>query len=87
MPHNLRSTELGVLQRPKHVETALNTSSKVAKKQLCVAMRLASIQTCSMVASCGLYGGRNSTVSTVRYCRSKGLSRGAAFGGDETHEP
>jgi len=77
MPHNLRSTELGVLQRSKHVETAVSTSSKVAKNRLCVAMRRASFQTRSTGASCGLYGGRNSRVSTARYFQSNGLSRTA----------
>jgi hypothetical protein len=48
MPHNLRSTELGVLQRSKHVETAVSTSFRVAKKRLCVARRRASFQTRSM---------------------------------------
>src|SRR4029077_14793973 len=77
MPHNLRSTAFGFLQRSKHVETAVSTSSKVAKNRLCVAMRRASFQTPSMGASCGLYGGRNSRVSTARYFRSNGLSRTA----------
>jgi hypothetical protein len=77
MPHNLRSTELGFLQRSKHVETAVSTSSKVAKNRLCVAMRRASFQTRSTGASCGLYGGRNSRVSTARYVRSNGLSKTA----------
>ncbi len=75
MPHNLRSTALGVLQRSKHVEMAVSTSSRVAKNRLCITMRRASFQTRSMGASCGLYGGRNSRVSTARYFRSKGLSR------------
>ena len=75
MPHNLRSTELGVLQRSKHVETAVSTSSKVAKNRLCVARRRASFQTRSTGASCGLYGGRNSRVSTARYFRSNGLEQ------------
>ena len=73
MPHSLRSTEFGFLQRSKHVETAVSNSPRVAKNRLCVAMRRASFQTRSMGASCGLYGGRNSKVSTVRYFRSKGL--------------
>lgn len=77
MPHNLRSTELGVLQRSKHVETAVTTASRVAKNRLCVAMRRVSFQTRSMGASCGLYGGRTSRVSTARYFRSEGLSRTA----------
>jgi hypothetical protein len=77
MPHNLRSTELGFLQRSKHVETAVSTASKVAKNRLCVAMRRASFQTRSTGASCGLYGGRNSRVSTARYVRRHGLSNTA----------
>ncbi len=77
MPHHLRSTELGVLQRSKHVETAVSPSSKVAKNRLCVAMRRASFQTRSTGASCGLYGGRKSRVSTARDGRSQGLSRTA----------
>src|SRR5512140_1386255 len=77
MPHNLRSTELGFLQRSKHVATAVSTSSKVTKNRLCVAMRRASFQTRSTGASCGLYGGRNSRVNTARYCRSNGLSKTA----------
>jgi hypothetical protein len=77
MPHSLRNTEFGFLQWSKHVATAVSNSPRVAKKRLCVAMRRASFQTRSMGASCGLYGGRNSKVSTVRYFRSKGLRRTA----------
>jgi len=75
LPHNLRNTELGVLQRSKHRATAVSTSSKVAKNRLCVARRRASFQTRSTGASCGLSGGRNSRVSTARYFRSHGLRR------------
>jgi hypothetical protein len=38
MPHNLRSSELGVLQRSKHVQTAVSTASRVAKNRLCVTL-------------------------------------------------
>ena len=77
LPHNLRNTELGVLQRSKHRATAVSTSSKVAKNRFCVARRRASFQTGSTGASCGLSGGRNSRVSTARYFRSHGLRRPA----------
>ena len=73
MPHNLRNTELGCRQRSKHFSTAASNSPSVAKKRLCVAMRRASFQTRSIGANCGLYGGRNSKVSTARYLRSNGL--------------
>ena len=75
MPHNLRSTELGCRQRSKHMSTAASSSLNVAKKRLCVAMRRASFHTRSIGANCGLYGGRNSKLSTVRYFRNKGLEK------------
>lgn len=75
MPHHLRSTELDVLQRSKHVETAVSTSSKVAKNRLCVAMRRASFQTRSMGASCGLYGGRNKQGEHGAICSKQRLEQ------------
>src|SRR5574340_1834082 len=77
MPHNLRSTALGFCQRSKQVSTAATSSFRVSKKRLCVAIRRASFQTRSMGASCGLYGGRKGSVSTLRYFRSRGASNTA----------
>ncbi len=74
MPHNLRNAELDFRQRSKHCSTAASSSLNVAKKRLCVAIRRASFQTRSMGANCGLYGGRKSKLSTLRYRRSKGAS-------------
>ena len=71
MPHSLRNTVFAFRQRLKHTTTAASTSSKLAKKRLCVAMRRANFQTRSMGANCGLYSGRNSKVSTLRYFLSK----------------
>ena len=75
MPHSLRSTELGFLHRSKHARMTLSNSSSVAKYRLCVAKRRANFHTRSIGASCGLYGGRNSSVRILRYLRKSGASR------------
>src|SRR5258708_2716938 len=77
MPHNLRRTGFGLRHKSKHDSTAVSNSPRVAKKRLCVARRRASFQTRSMGASCGLYGGRNSKLRTLRYRRSQGASNTA----------
>src|SRR6202158_3550349 len=74
MQHNRRNTELGMRHRSKQALTASSTSARVAKYRLCVASRRGGLQTPSIVASCGLYGGRKSSDSTPRYLRRSGAS-------------
>src|SRR3972149_8930678 len=77
MPHKPRSTAFGFRHKSKQESTAVSNSPRVPKKRLCVAKRRASFQTRSMGASCGLYGGRNSKVRTLRYRLSRGASNRA----------
>jgi len=77
MPHSRRNTALGFCHRPKQDSTEATSPPSVSKKRLCVAILRASFQTRSMGANCGLYGGRKSSVSTLRYFRNKGLSNTA----------
>lgn len=74
MPHSLLSTEFGFCHRTKQDRTDTSTASSVAKYRLWVANRRVSFQTRSMGASCGLYGGKNTNVSTLRYLCSNGAS-------------
>src|SRR4030065_873266 len=74
MPHNLNSTAFAVRHQSKHDSTAWSNSPRVAKNRLCVARRRANFQTRSIGASCGLYGGKNSKVNTLRYLRNRGAS-------------
>src|SRR3989344_322881 len=77
MPHNRLNTGFGRRQPSKQVSTVARSSSSVAKYRLCVASRRASFHTRSMGASCGEYGGRNSSVRMPRYWRSNGANKTA----------
>ncbi len=74
MPHNRLNTKFGLVHRAKHGCTTSSTSASVSKYRLWVARRRASFQTRSIGANCGLYGGRNRSVSTWRYLCSNGAS-------------
>lgn len=71
MQHRRRSTLLGLRQPSKQVFTALRTCARLEKYRLCMASRRANFQTRSMGVNCGLYGGKNNSVSTRRYLKQK----------------
>ena len=74
MPHNLHSTPFGFRQQSKHDSTAQSNSSKVAKNRLCVAETPCQFPNPLDGASCGLYGGKNNRVNTLRYLRNRGAN-------------
>lgn len=74
MPHKRLRTEFGFSHLVKHCSTSSSTSPSVAKYWLWVASRRVSFQTRSMGANCGLYGGRNRRVNTLRCLLRSGLS-------------
>ena len=74
MPHKSFKTMLSFCHRTKHCCTTTSTSSSVSKYRLWVAKLRVSFQTRSIGANCGLYGGRNRRVSTLRCFCSNGAS-------------
>ena len=74
MPHSLLSTGFGFCHPVKQDLTDTSTASSVAKYRLWVAKRRVSFQTRLIAANCALYGGKNTSVITLRYLCSSGAN-------------
>ena len=79
MQHTRRSAGLDLFHRSKHPSTVVSSSSNVEKYRLWVARGLASFNTSSIGASCGTYGGRNSSVRTLGTCAAAAPTRRHAW--------
>ena len=66
---------IGSCHWSKHKPAGSSTSSRVAEKRFCAAMRRVNFQTHSMVGNCGLYACRNGKRKSDLYFLSNGASK------------